>query len=496
MGRCPPLRPHPSSAWWNDAWGVRVKITFDNSAQAENLANFPVLIRLDSSRVKYLRTQDAGQDIRFVDANDVTVLAHEIETWNEAGSSYVWVRVPQVDASSSTDFIWMYYGNVNAADGQNATAVWSASYRGVWHLRENPGGATPQMRDSTSNGSHGTTFGGMTAAQQVPGRVGGALNLDGVDDYVSGSIPVAPTQYTLEAWINRSTTANPEDHILDLTSVQFFVETNQLLEAGTGTEFDINGTTPILAGTWYHVAFVQGAAGWTIYLNGQVEASGPQTTSPGTGFFIGVVYNLIGGYFPGLIDEPRISDTPRSAAWIGAQYESMSDTFATYGAPEAGPCCQPLTTTPVGNNFTVAAAASFEMTFDPLRRRTWRTSSTWPRTRPRLRPRRQAVRELLRPLPLQHAERLHVGQRHEQHGRQARPAGSDADPRAGPAGGVLPEGSPARITWRGEGHRGLQRLSREGWRYGGTAGPRRPCPRPTTPWRSPCTRRSPTRATT
>jgi hypothetical protein len=166
--------PAPLLAWWNDAWGVRVKVTFDNSAHAENLVNFPVLIRLDSSRVKYFRTQDAGQDIRFVDADDTTVLAHEIEAWNEAGSSYVWVRVPQVDASSSTDFIWMYYGNVNAADGQNATGVWNVNYRGVWHLRENPGGAPPQMRDSTSNGSHGTTSGGMTVAQQVPGRIGGA----------------------------------------------------------------------------------------------------------------------------------------------------------------------------------------------------------------------------------------------------------------------------------------------------------------------------------
>jgi hypothetical protein len=211
------LMPAPLFGWWNDARGVRVKVTFDNSAHAENLVNFPVLIRLDNSRVKYFRTQDTGQDIRFVDADDTTVLAHEIEAWNEAGSSYVWVRVPQVDASSSADFIWMYYGNVNAADGQNATGVWNANYRGVWHLREDPEGVAPQMRDSTSNASHGTSFGGMTGAQQVPGRIGGALNFDGNDDYVSGSIPAAPTQYTYEAWINRNTTLNPEHHIVPTT---------------------------------------------------------------------------------------------------------------------------------------------------------------------------------------------------------------------------------------------------------------------------------------
>jgi Peptidase family C25/Concanavalin A-like lectin/glucanases superfamily/Domain of unknown function (DUF2341) len=360
--------PAPLLAWWNDAWGVRVKITFDNSAQAQNLVNFPVLIRLDSSRIEYFRTQDAGQDIRFVDADDTTVLAHEIETWNEAGSSYVWVRVPQVDASSSTDFIWMYYGNVNAADGQNATAVWSASYRGVWHLKENPAGAAPQMRDSTSNASHGTSSGGMTAAQQVPGRFGGALNFDGNDDYVSGSIPAAPTQYTYEAWINRNTTLFPEHHILALSNTQFFVEDNDKLEAGTTSEFNVNGPTSILPNTWYYAVFVQAASGWTIYLDGLVEASGPQTTAPGTGFFIGVYpVPASGGNFPGLIDEARISDTPRSAAWIAAQYKSMSDTFATYGAPAAGPCCWALTTTPAGSNVTVTSPASFEMTFDQAR---------------------------------------------------------------------------------------------------------------------------------
>ncbi len=48
-----------------------------------------------------------------MDANG-TLLAHEIESWNESGTSYVWVSVPQIDASSGTDYIWMYYGNAAA----------------------------------------------------------------------------------------------------------------------------------------------------------------------------------------------------------------------------------------------------------------------------------------------------------------------------------------------------------------------------------------------
>ena len=150
------LLPTSAFAWWNTAWGLRRKITFNNSGQPSNLVDFPVLVRLDGTRVEYFRTQNAGEDIRFVDADDSTQLDHEIETWNEAGSSYVWVRVPQIDASSSADYIWMYYDNPAAADGQNAAGVWDASHRGVWHLKENPAGAPPQMQDSTSNGNDGT----------------------------------------------------------------------------------------------------------------------------------------------------------------------------------------------------------------------------------------------------------------------------------------------------------------------------------------------------
>jgi hypothetical protein len=41
----------------------------------------------------------------------------------------------------------------------------------------------------------------------------------------------------------------------------------------------------------------------------------------------------------------------------------MSDTFATYGAPEAGPCCQSLTTSMPASDITVTSPASFEMVF-------------------------------------------------------------------------------------------------------------------------------------
>jgi len=77
--------------WYDANWQFRRQLTFDNTAQTENLTEFPVLIKLNSSRIDYSQTQDAGQDIRFTDA-DGTLLTYEIESWEESRDSYVWVN--------------------------------------------------------------------------------------------------------------------------------------------------------------------------------------------------------------------------------------------------------------------------------------------------------------------------------------------------------------------------------------------------------------------
>ena len=47
-----------------------------------------------------------------------------VESWNEAGSSYVWVRVPQIAAAADNDFVWLYYGNPKATSAED----WKGTY--------------------------------------------------------------------------------------------------------------------------------------------------------------------------------------------------------------------------------------------------------------------------------------------------------------------------------------------------------------------------------
>ena len=121
------------TSWWNTAWTNRTKLTFNNSLQTEDLTDFPVLVKLDSSRIDYSKAKANGDDLRFIDAGNATILSYEIESWNPSGVSYIWVRVPKIDKQSSNDFIHMYYGNASAAAGQNRNGVWTKNFVGVWH---------------------------------------------------------------------------------------------------------------------------------------------------------------------------------------------------------------------------------------------------------------------------------------------------------------------------------------------------------------------------
>lgn len=100
-----------------DAWNNSMKVTF-NYSEWERLNNFPVLIILNPSIPGFSYTQFAanGQDLRFEDANG-TALAYEIEKWDPNGSSYIWVRVPELVGDATKDFVpgqwlgnWSYNG--------------------------------------------------------------------------------------------------------------------------------------------------------------------------------------------------------------------------------------------------------------------------------------------------------------------------------------------------------------------------------------------------
>ena len=120
-------------------WEFKIKVRLCGYTGSSTLWNFPLLLRLSEELegFSYSLLADAagGGDLRFTDASEQFVLAHEIENWNPVGESTIWVRVP--DFSSSDDYIWMYVGNPKAVSGFFSAlhpSVWSDNYVGVWHM--------------------------------------------------------------------------------------------------------------------------------------------------------------------------------------------------------------------------------------------------------------------------------------------------------------------------------------------------------------------------
>lgn len=171
-----------ASNWYNASWSYRKKITFDNHSQTENLTNFPVMVKLSSTNFDFTKGQSAGQDLRFTDSDGTTLLSYEIETWDSVGqTATAWVKVPQIDGSSGTDYIYMYYGNASASDAQSANNVWNSNYKGRWHLNQTAISDGTTLTDSTSNNQSLTSVLGATS---ITGQAGSGLTLNGSTQYL------------------------------------------------------------------------------------------------------------------------------------------------------------------------------------------------------------------------------------------------------------------------------------------------------------------------
>ena len=70
----------------------------------ETLTDFPVLVRLSPASVHGFAYADClfdGADLRFTDAAG-ELIPHEIDTWNTAGESLIWVKVPVLTGTTTS----------------------------------------------------------------------------------------------------------------------------------------------------------------------------------------------------------------------------------------------------------------------------------------------------------------------------------------------------------------------------------------------------------
>ena len=342
--------------WWNAAWQNRNKITFDNRNSAENLIDFPVLVSLNPSDLPGLDLSAVvGADVRFIDGTTGAELKYEVEGWDGAAdTATVWVKVPQIDASSNTDYIWVYHNYNGAAtydqSAADEQAVWDPNYAGVWHLNEATGAT---VIDATSNANDGTPEAGP--AEASTGKIGGALDFNVVGPSTRIEIPADAsldltlyTTWTMSAWVKPTSYVGTKwptvyqygSPGLATLGVAAQETTDGIVEHWQNDSTAVHGTNPATFNDWNHIAIVRDATNTTLYLNGSPDGSGASVTiNDGEKSWIGGTENNSPGDddFLGLIDEVRVSagsNSDFSADWIKAQYLSTTGAFNTFGSEE------------------------------------------------------------------------------------------------------------------------------------------------------------------
>jgi hypothetical protein len=342
-------------SWFNSNWLYRKHLRIDSSRVAGNLTNFPVLINTtdldwrDSGNSGHVAQADGG-DILFTAGDGVTKLDHEIESYNEiTGELVAWVEVPSLSGSADTG-LYIYYGNSTLAAGDNqwnANGTWdeggSGNFKGVWHLEEvvTNEQTTGTHEDSTSYGNDGDqNNNGNTAS----GKIGGAQDFDGADDYVDLGSPAAlnlTTTFSVTAWVKWRATG--VDQVIyasgSVNGDHYRVDVNNCNTDGLSLREDGEACHPanstlLPANTWHHVAVVKdGDSGTnvTFYLDGVSDGTASAGTSGANGLKrIGARTESTDMFFDGFIDEVRISSVARTAEWIETEYNNQKAPAAFY----------------------------------------------------------------------------------------------------------------------------------------------------------------------
>lgn len=340
-------------SWWNSAWSKRIRVNISNLDQAESFTNVPVLLRLSASNIQYGSIQPQGQDVRLIAADDSTVLSHEIEVWNPSGESLVWVKIPNIAASSPDGFVYLYFGNALALDGQNKNQVWT-SYSAVWHLQESPTISAPQFQNAVGVNYNGTAENSPISASAI---IGNGLNLNGnFDGFDVGSNLASVIGYssTMSLWMKSTQVGNNTNWLAPgITGVEQAGGTNDIFFGW----MDAGGKIAITAGdaaaaksnfvvndnNWRHVSMSRDHLSGTskFYVNGVFNASANTGVGAKTTPFqkIGIIGDTGGSptEFDGFVDEIRLYNSVQTDGRIKADFKYQNGTHVSYSLIEARP---------------------------------------------------------------------------------------------------------------------------------------------------------------
>lgn len=269
------LMPLAANAWWQADWKYRKQIAIDTTPEGaainQNVGRTPLLVRLHTGNFSFDGVNENGSDLRFVAADDKTVLHHQIETFDPLmGMALVWVDVSDIVGGQRQD-IWMYYGNEKAPASSNGQLAFDPNYTLVYHF---DGAAGSPPRDTTAYGNHGQT----PTTGVVDGVIGRAAQMIGGAPLM---LPASPSlalpaagAFTFSAWIRADQPAGEQ-----LVYARRDSGNALLIGLSQGVPFvEVNGQRtqpgqPVSPGAWQHLAVTADGSQIVLYVNGRPSAS-------------------------------------------------------------------------------------------------------------------------------------------------------------------------------------------------------------------------------
>lgn len=312
----------------------------ENKIATDEWARYTFTVTLTGGSTAYISARlDVNTNGGTVDFNGWQVeKASEASSYgdNNGESGIYHVKVPSISSSADTD-IYLYYGNSEASDGEDAENVWDSDYELVMHMDDS-------LEDSTSNENDGTNHGSAMGG----GSDGYYRSFDGSNDYID--LPNSITfdaDYTVSCLFSTTSTQEyiqllRKDQNLNPRQLASFQINNGNLRQQIYDDGDNSskiGSDVVNDGELRLATFTRDGKNGKIINNGITDEA--YSTMVNNAIDNTANVNLgrnpygLDCYLDGRISEVRISSVARSDAWIKATSESLSDGLLTYGAEES-----------------------------------------------------------------------------------------------------------------------------------------------------------------
>jgi len=290
---------------WTKA-GVKV-LSISFYGAAANPTNMPLWVEV---------ADQTGKTAKIVFDGDSAALAEPAWTqWDIPLTSFGHVSLARMKSitiglGDGTGAGQLFIDDIRLYPDREPVVETPATLVGYWKLDNN-------AQDSSGNGNDGTLVGGPTWA--AAGRIGAALSLDGVDDYVNcgnGASLDITDRVTLAAWVKTGDAANGEHNpyvVKGDTSYALKHNTGNTIEffIYDGTWYAANSAvvTTDFNNEWHHVAGTYDGVQLKVYVDGVVVGSNLHT-----GVIASAAYEVNIGrdaqnatrLYKGLIDDVRI----------------------------------------------------------------------------------------------------------------------------------------------------------------------------------------------